>query len=168
MVNKFKMNISDKLIKLVNFRIEQEEISSRLYRSMYIWLEFKGYLGAAKLWKKYSEEEMKHSQWAYQYLLDLDVMPEVPALPKPICNCTSLEEVIYKSYEHEQAITQQCQKFAEEAMKDGDYMTMHFAQHYLDEQVEELAKTSNWINRLEAFGNGPAALRLLDNELGEA
>ena len=124
---KHNLNISDKLIRIINYRIEQEEYSSRLYRSMYVWLNYNGYLGAAKLWKQYSDEEMKHAEWAYEYLLDLDVLPEVPAMKKPDCNCTSLEEVIHKSYEHEQRVTQQCQEFAQIAMEENDFMTLHFA-----------------------------------------
>ena len=64
-------NISENLIKILNYRIVQEEFSSRLYKAMAIWLDFKGFNGAAKLWNTYSEEELKHANWAYEYLLDI-------------------------------------------------------------------------------------------------
>jgi len=160
-------NISERLIKLLNYRIEQEEISSRLYKAMAIWLDFKGFAGAAKLWYKYSEEELKHAQWAYQYLLDLDIKPTVPTIPQPQSEFSGLVDIIYQSYEHEQTITEQCQKLAAEAWKEGDYMTGHLAQHYLDEQVEEMKKSSFWVNMIGSFGQTNDILLMIDNKMAE-
>ena len=166
-MEKFKRNISDKLISLMNYRIAQEESSSRLYKSMAVWLDFKGYPGAAKLFDKYSQEELKHAQWAYQYLLDLDVMPKVPSLDAPESNFTSLVDIIYATYEHEQLITEQCEKLAADAFKEADFMTLHLAQHYLDEQVEELAKSNYWVNRIQEFGTDKVILLEIDEEMGD-
>jgi ferritin len=47
-------------------------------------------------------------------------------------------------------------------------MSLNVALWYLNEQTEELAKTKYWLDRLEAFGSDKTALRLLDNEMGEA
>lgn len=160
-------NISQRLIDLMNYRIEQEESSSRLYKSMAVWLDFKGYSGAAKLFNKYAEEELKHAGWAYQYLLDLDVMPNIPAIEKPQTDFTGLIDIINKTYEHEQLVTNQCQELASAAFKEGDYMTLHLAQHYLDEQIEEIAKASYWVNRIQAFGSDPNILFEIDEEMGE-
>lgn len=162
----FKQNISEGLIKLLNYRIVQEEFSSRLYKAMSIWLNFKGYSGAAALWAKYSSEEQTHADWAYTYLLDMDIKPEVPALEKPDNEFAGLVEIINKSYEHEQKVTEQCQKFADSAWKEGDYMALELAQKYLKEQQEELAKTNYWVDRIEIFGQSNEALFLLDNEMG--
>lgn len=159
-------NISEKVIKLLNYRIEQEEISSRIYKAMSIWLEYKGFLGAAKLWNKYSNEELTHAEWAYEYLLDLDVMPVVPMLNKPQTDFSGLVDIIQKSYDHESQVTEQCQQFAKSAFEDGDYMALELAQKYLKEQQEELSKTTKWLDRIEAFGSSNECLRLLDNEMG--
>lgn len=161
-------NISERLISLMNYRIEQEEASSRLYKSMAVWLDYKGYNGAAKLFNKYAEEELKHAQWAYQYLLDLDVLPSVPAIEKPQTDFSGLVDIINKTYEHEQKVTEQCQQLASAAFKEGDYMTLHLAQHYLDEQVEELAKSNYWVNRVQAFGSDSNILFEIDEEMSEA
>ena len=160
-------NISQKLIELMNYRIAQEEASSRLYKAMAVWLDFKGYSGASKLFNKYSNEELVHANWAYQYLLDLDVMPNIPALEKPVVEFSGLVDIINKTYEHEQKVTAQCEALAAAAFKDGDYMTLHLAQHYLDEQIEELAKSNYWVNRIEAFGSDSKILFEIDEEMGE-
>lgn len=162
----FKQNISQGLIKILNFRIVQEEFSSRLYKAMAIWLDYKGYSGAAKLWNTYSSEESKHAEWSYEYLLDMDIKPEVPALERPDNEFAGLADIINRSYEHEQKVTEQCQQLAASAWKDGDYMALELAQKYLKEQQEELMKTNYWVDRLEIFGQSPETLFLLDNEMG--
>lgn len=157
--------ISKKVIELLNFRIAQEEASSRLYKSMSLWLDFHGFAGAAKLWRKYSQEEQVHAEWAYSYLLDLNIKPEVPPLAAPECDFDGLVDIIQQSYDHEVVITTQCKEFASTAMTEGDFLALELAQKYNGEQIEELAKTQYWLDRLEAFGDSEAALRLLDNEM---
>jgi ferritin len=46
-------------------------------------------------------------------------------------------------------------------------MTMHLAQHYLDEQVEELAKSNYWVTRLETFGTDKVILMEIDEEMAD-
>jgi ferritin len=158
--------ISKKIEDLINYRIVEEEKSSRLYLAMAKWLNFNGYTGASKLWTKYSEEEAAHAGWAYSYLEDLDILPCVPALEQPREKFKSLPEICELSYQHELAITTQCNELAKAAVAEGDYMTLQLAQKYLAEQTEELGKLTTWLDKLEAFGDSPEALRLLDNELG--
>jgi len=159
--------ISKKIEDLINFRIVEEEKSARIYLAMSQWLDFNGYNGAAKLWKKYSDEEHAHSDWAYTYLQDLDILPKVPALEMPSMEFKGLPDICQKSYEHEMSVTMQCNELAKAAQAEGDYMTVEFAQRYLKEQVEEIGKTTYWLDRIEAFGDSKEALRLLDNEMGK-
>lgn len=158
--------LSNNGVKLLNYRIEQEELSSRMYLSMSMWLENNGYLGAAKLWKKYSEEEMSHANWAREYLLSMGVTPTTPALSLQPLDYPGLPEIINKSYEHEITITKQCKDFAASAMKESDFMLYQLALKYLAEQVEEHSKMQDLVDRLVAFGTDKVALRFLDNELG--
>lgn len=159
--------ISEKMIKMLNYRINQEEASSRLYLSMSVWLDINGYFGAAKKWKQYSDEEKSHADWSYKYLLDLNIKPTIPALAEPESDFIGLPDIIVKSYKHELEITRQCQQFAKEANNEGDFMTFGLAQKFLTEQVDELAKTNSLVDRLKAFGTDKIALRLLDTELGQ-
>lgn len=158
--------LSDSGMKLLNFRIEQEEISSRLYLAMSTWLNNNGYTGSAALWKKYSDEEMTHANWARQYLLSMGVTPATPALDMPQQNFAGLPEIIQQTHDHEIKITKQCKQFATIIFKEGDHMMYQLALQYLKEQVEEHDKAQNLVDRLKAFGTDKIALRLLDNELG--
>lgn len=159
--------ISKNIEELINFRIAQEEYSSRLYLAMSKWLGFNGYSGAEKLWKKYSDEEMSHANWAYNYLEELDILPKVPALDAPPMEFKDLPDICQKSYDHEILVTEQCNELAKKAFEDSDFMTVDLAQKYLREQTEEIGRQTYWLDRLEAFGTSKEALRLLDNEMGE-
>ena len=157
--------LSDACITLLNYRIEQEEFSSRLYLSMSMWLNDNGYVHSAALWKKYSEEEQSHANWAKDYLLAMGVQPSTPALAAPGDAYAGLPEIIRKSYQHEVEVTLQCKTLADKAMSGGDHMLYTLAEKYLAEQIEEHDKMQNLIDQLKAFGEDKIALRLLDNAL---
>jgi len=155
-------------LEALYFRINEEDKSARLYHNMYMFLNNKGYVGAGALWHKYSHEEEEHSDWARNYLLNLGIQPElrdIPALlPKEY---KSFPEVIKLSYTHELEITRQCKELASCAMRCGDHMLYQLALKFLTEQIEEVGKMQTWMDKLEAFGIDPIALRLLDNEMAE-
>jgi len=159
--------VSDKVIDKLQYRIQQEELSSRIYRAMSIWLDLNGYTGAAKLWKSYSDEELTHAEWAYKQLLDLNILPIVSTLDKPQATFKGLPQIVAMSYKHEVDITEQVEEFAKVCLLNSDFKNLALAQKYCDEQVGELAKTQAWIDKLETFGEDKIALRMLDQEMGE-
>ncbi len=159
--------IKSNLIELLNYRIQREQYSSRVYHAMYLWLQDIGYTGAAKLWKKYSEEELKHASWAENYLLSLDIKPDVRSLEQPKCEFTGLDDVVMCTLDHELLITNECNELAKIALSEMDMMTFNLGMKYVNEQVEELEKAYDLVNRLKLFGTDPVSLRLFDNELGE-
>lgn len=154
-------------IDILNFRIQQEEQSSRLYQSMSLWLNDNGFMGAAKAWLSDSEDEMKHAQWAKEFLLDMGVQPKLPALQEPPQTFEGLCDIVEKSYQHEIIVTQQCNDLAKHAMTSGNHLLYQLAIKYLQEQQEELGKLQTLLDKLQAFGEDKIALRLLDNELGQ-
>jgi ferritin len=159
--------IEETCIKYLNYRIQQEELSSRIYLSMSMWLNNEGYMGAASLWRKYSDEEMTHANWSRDYLLSMGVNPETPVLAAQPNTYAGLPDIIRKSYEHEIVVTKQIKDMANDALKKGDHMLYELCLRYLKEQVEEHDKTQTWVDKLNAFGEDKIALRLLDDEMGE-
>lgn len=159
--------IDEHCIKNLQFRIQQEEDSSRLYLAMSVWLNNEGYTGAAKLWRKYADEEMTHADWARDYLLAMGVNPETPVLNAQPTTFEGLPAIIRASYDHEILVTKQIKTMATEALKQGDHMLYELCLRYLKEQVEEHDKTQTWLDKLNAFGEDKIALRLLDEEMGE-
>lgn len=157
--------LSDDCVEYLNYRVQQEEYSGRVYLAMSMWLENNGYVNASKLWRKYSNEEMGHSDIARTYLLSMGVQPVTPKLDAPNQNFTGLPEIIEISFDHEITITKQIKELAADAMKKADYMLYELALAYLKEQVEEHNKMQNWVDQLNSFGTDKIAMRLLDHEM---
>ena len=158
--------ISDKVNKLVQLRIKNEQQSSRIYAAMGSWLAIKGYDGASKLWNKYSKEELLHVDWAKEYLLDLNILPIEPSQEQPQTEFKGLPQIIALSYKHELQITEECKELAKTALEEGDMMTFNLAQKYIKEQQDEIAKTQAHLDYLEAFGDSQISLQLLDQKMG--
>lgn len=157
--------LEEPCIEYLNYRIQQEEYSARIYLSMSMWLNNKGYSGAASLWKTYSDEEMKHADIARKYLLSFGIQPLTPRLDSPKQDFSGLPEIIQMSFEHEIEVSAQIKTMADHALEYGDHMLYELCLAYLKEQVEEHDKTQTWVDKLEAFGTDKIALRLLDNEM---
>lgn len=157
--------ISEHCVDYLNYRIQQEEYSSRIYMSMSMWLNNKGYVGGAALWRKYSDEEMAHAEWSRTYLLSFGIQPVTPRLDQPQQDYSGLPEIIELSYEHEIEVSTQIKKMADESFKMGDHMLYELALRFSKEQVEEHDKMQNWMDQLDAFGTDKLALRLLDNAM---
>ena len=159
--------INQETIQLLQYRIQQEELSSRLYEQMSLYLNDKGYLQFAKLYKKYAEEEMKHSQWSKNYILSFGIKPELQRLDSPECEFDGLPDVINKTLEHEIEISKQCKSLAKFANDNDDYLLFDLAMKYCKEQVEELEKSYTLRDMLETFGTEKHTLLLLDSHIGE-
>lgn len=157
--------LSDDCVEYLNYRVQQEEYSGRVYLAMSMWLDNNGYVNAAKLWRRYSNEEMAHSDIARTYLLSMGVQPETPVLESPEQTFTGLPEIIQMSYDHEIVVTKQIKELADDAMSKMDHMLYEFALAYLKEQVEEHNKMQNWVDQITAFGTDKVAMRLLDHEM---
>lgn len=157
--------IDDVCISFLNYRVQQEDQSSRIYLAMSLWLNNSGYLNGGKLWKKYSDEERGHADIARQYLLNMGVQPATAMLEQPSEVYQGLPDIIRKSYDHEIEITKQIMDLANHAMKIGSHMLYELALHYLKEQNEEHGKMQDLVDQLNAFGEDKIAMRLLDHEL---
>ena len=91
--------LSDHCVGYLNYRVQQEEYSARIYLSMSMWLNNEGYMGAAALWRTYSDEEMKHADIARKYMLSFGIQPATPRLDQPKQTFSGLPEIIKMSFE---------------------------------------------------------------------
>ena len=157
--------ISKKTIDLLQYRIQEEENSARIYLSMSMWLENEGFLNATKLCKKYSSEENSHADWAREYLLSFGILPETPELKKVKSSYKGLPDIIQKSFDHEIEITLQLQKLAKHAIQIDDHMLYTLAEKYLKEQIEEHDKTQTLVDQLRSFGTNKHSMRLMNSAM---
>jgi ferritin len=134
------MIIKPEEIEILQYRIQREQYSARIYEQMYLWLENRSYFNAAKLWKRYQAEELEHATWAIEYLLRHNVTPEIRELEEPKHDFTSLKEIVNLSFEHEQVITAECEELTASALEWKCFPLMELGLRYNKEQTEELSK----------------------------
>lgn len=157
--------LSDNIEKILNTQIVNEGYSSAIYRAMANCLEYNGWVGAAKLWKKYSSEEMAHYEKIISYMQDRDCMPIIPAIPQPQYKYEGIKNIVELSDKHEIDVSGQWKKIASEAMKESDLMTFELAQWFIGEQTEEEAKMIYWLDRIDMYEKTNKSLGDIDEEM---
>ena len=138
--------ISKQAIQALETRIQREEFSSRLYEDMSLWFEDKGYINLAKLYKKYSGEELTHASWSKDFLLSYKIKPCLKALGSPESEYKSCKDILDATLSHEAAITKECEILATDALKRGEITLYTLGLKYCAEQVEELSKAYNLLD----------------------
>lgn len=159
------------VILLINKQIGRELESSHLYWSMYIWLNYNGYLNSAKTFKVYAEEERSHADKFIDYLLDKDIKPIIPTIAEQSnSEFVDLVDIIKASYSHECRVTDWLNEICCAANETEDYTTLKFLDWFMKEQIEEEAKFKNLLDVWKVLGktdNKGLALIQLDEMVGE-
>ena len=159
--------ISKNIETILNSQIANEMNSSKLYRSMSNCLEYSGWEGAAKLWKKYADEENEHAEKIISYMQDRDCKPIIPLTVQPPKDFAGIKSIVQQSDKHEVKITNDWKEIAKSAMKEFDFMTFELAQWFIKEQTEEEAKMIYWIDRISVLESTNTPLYFLDKEMGD-
>ncbi len=141
-----KQLLSNEAIDDLTFRINSEEFSSRLYHDISLWLEDKGYINLAKLYKNYSDEELEHAEWSKDFLLAYNLKPLLKAIQSPDAEYNNCYDILEATLTHEIQITNECQALSKNALKRGEMPLFTLGQKYCDEQINELKKSYDLIN----------------------
>lgn len=157
--------LSGNMVELLNYRIQQEELSSRIYLAMSVSLDDMGYKTASKLWKKFSDEELSHANKAREFLLSFDILPETRPLESVKQDYKGLPEIIRDTLKHEELITTQCQELSKKSLQENNMLVFSLGQFYCAEQVEEMSKSFDLVNLLDLYGEDKLALKMLEHEL---
>ena len=107
-----KQLLSKEAISDLTFRINSEEFSSRLYHDMSLWFDDKGYINLAKLYDRYSSEEMAHAKFAKDFLLSYNLKPMIKPLQSPTAEYADCSAILEATKNHEIQITNECQALA--------------------------------------------------------
>ena len=150
--------ISKEIEKILNAQIKNEMNSYILYRAMSNCLEYSGWEGASKLWKKYADEENGHAEKIIDYMQERDCKPQIPLTVQPPKDFEGIKSIVDKSDKHEIKITGDWKEIAKAAIKESDFLTFELAQDFLKEQREEEAKMIYWIDRISVLESTGASL----------
>lgn len=155
--------LDKKLIGILEYRIQQEEYSARLYRDMANWFEDQGFVNLAAIYYKYGKEERVHMKWAEEFLLDYGIKPTLKILPTPEFDYNDVKHILTLTLEHELKITDQCKELTKAALAQDNYVLYALGLKYLVEQQEELGKSRSF---LDIYGHSDNDL-FFDHYIGE-
>ena len=155
--------LSQDVVDVMNYRIQQEEFSARLYEQMKMWFDNKGYKNLSKLYEEYVNDEMTHAGWAKSYLLDYGIVPQLKPLASPYVEYKDCKDIFNATLEHEQVVTSQVAELASKSLKIGNFVLHALALKYCAEQQEEIGKSINLLDIHALTGDG----LVLDQYVGE-
>jgi ferritin len=159
--------LKEKVLKALNEQVNAEQYSALLYLSMSAWFEDKGLPGFANWMYVQYQEELTHANKIFKYIVERSGKAEVKAIKQMPADFESVLEVVEKTLEHEQHVSELINNLVDVASEERDHATQSFLQWFVDEQVEEEANVTEILDSLkliegEGKGNG---LFMLDREL---
>ena len=160
------MGMSKELQRGYNEQITLEFFAAYAYLAMAAYFEARDLSGMAHWMKAQHEEEIEHAHKFFQFMLDRGADVHLGAIPEPEQEFDSPAEVFATALAHEERVTAAIHQLYKAAEAEGDYACMPLLSWFIDEQLEEEASVGTVLNRVRLAGDNPAALLMLDAELG--
>ncbi|QTC41863.1 ferritin [Bacillus sp. V3] len=158
--------MNEQLQKLINNLIQVEHVSTTLYLAMSAYMANQNYTGMASWLRLQSEEERTHMLTLIDYLTDKDGTVEIQELPAQPKEFGTPLDTFKKVLSHEQFVTNSYRQAYNYALQ-NDPQTALIIQDFLREQIDEEAQAKTIVDRLTLAGDNPAAVLVLDQELGQ-
>lgn|GEM_PF-344492 len=158
--------ISEQVQQLLNHLIQVELNSAYLYLAMSNYFNRMNLMGMANWLRLQHDEERGHAQQLISYLIDRGGQVEMRALAAQPTSFGSPLEAWQQVLRHEQFVTQNYQQAYDVVSRAQDWQTLVIVQDFLREQVDEVAQAIRIVGRLQLAGDSPAALLMMDQELG--
>ncbi|HEX9699143.1 MAG TPA: ferritin [Acidobacteriota bacterium] len=131
--------LSDKMVDELNAQLGRELSASNQYLAMAIHLDDRSLKELAAFYYAQADEERGHAMKFLHYLLRADALPVVPAIPEPVREFKSLEQIAEMSLQREQEVSRCIHGLVDRALEEKDHTTNHFLQWFVEEQLEEEA-----------------------------
>jgi ferritin len=133
---------------------------------MSAYMANQNYTGMASWLRLQSEEERTHMLTLIDYLTDKDGTVEIQELPAQPKEFGTPLDTFKKVLSHEQFVTNSYRQAYNYALQ-NDPQTALIIQDFLREQIDEEAQAKTIVDRLTLAGDNPAAILVLDQELGQ-
>ena len=151
------------IVKELNIQIQEELYSAYLYQSIAAYAKSKSLDGFANWFDIQVKEEMDHARGFYNYILDRGEKVELLEIAKPPTDFKGVEVLFVESLKHEKHVTSRIHGLYTLAEKEGDVALKAFLKWDIDEQGEEEASASMYIDKVKMAGS--QGLLLIDQEL---
>lgn len=158
--------MNKRINQALNEQLNREYSASYLYLAMAAFFEEKGLEGFAKWMEAQSKEEYEHMMKIYRYIFDRGGVVSLKDIKAPKFDKESAVDVVKGALSNEKQVSAWIHDLVELCVSEADHATHNFLQWFVSEQVEEEALFSRITQKLDLVGDNPAALYLLDREVG--
>ena len=110
---------------------------------------------------------MVHVMKFFEYVIDRKGRVVLKAIEGPPTKWDSPLAVFQATSKHEQHVTGLINNLASLAISENDHATHALLEWFLTEQVEEEAAADQIVSQVKLAGDAPAAMFMLDRELGQ-
>ena len=153
-----------KLLGAIQDQVNAELYSSYLYFAMSSWLESQNLPGFANWTRVQAQEELFHATYMHDYLIRRGEASLMQAIACPPNEWADIEKVFAQVYEHEGKVTASINNISTLALEAKDHAAYQFFMQYVDEQVEEMEESGNWLAKIKMSQLKPEILFGLDKE----
>jgi ferritin len=153
------------VVNLMLPRLEDELNAFYFYRAASNWCQGVGFFKAGEFFANESNDELEHAKKIEKYLVDWNVDPALPSIPKPPIKFTGLLDVIEKAYRIEYELYEAYEDTSM-ALFNMDLCVFDFFQEFRTLQKNAVAEYSDKLNMLEGVTPaGKLEMLLLEKKL---
>jgi ferritin len=140
--------LDNKAVNMLIERLQDEYDAFYLYRSISNWCKGVGFFKAAEFFAAESADELSHAKKIEDYLVDWNVMVDLPVIERPAINFESILDVIEQSYRKEYALFAAYEETSRQIME-VSLSAYDFLQEFRIKQRKAVAEYSDKLNILE-------------------
>jgi ferritin len=137
-----------------------------LYLSMAAWFEGINLKGFSNWMKVQAQEEMFHAMKFYNHIIERGGSVALTTLAEPKKEWESAYNVFTEALAHEEHITACINDLMDLALEEKDHAAQSLLRWFVDEQVEEEATASEYVDKLKMIGDHNPLLLMQDKEMG--
>lgn len=145
--------LSDKMVTELNAQLGRELSAANQYLAMAIYLDERSLKELSSFFYRQADEERAHAMKFLHYLLNADAKPVVPAIPEPVGDFESIEQIAEMGLNQEREVTRCIHELVDLALSEKDHTTNHFLQWFVEEQLEEEATFSELLDVVKQSEN---------------
>jgi len=138
----YKLN--NKVIKLLNERLQDEYYAHYLYRAAANWCHDMNYKKASAFFDADANTELEHASTIQKYMTDFNIIPQIPKAETKF-NFNNLIDIIHKAYAFELKLMKSYNDNSHSVFQE-DLTTFDFLQQFRDIQKESVVEFNDLIN----------------------
>lgn len=133
------MMISQPMVTAINTQIGHEFGASMQYIAIANYFAGENLPVLAAHFYRQAEEERAHAMKFVHYVIETGGQVLLTAIPAPQPTFATAEEAVTLSQDWEVTVTKQINGLMDLAVGEKDYLTQHFLQWFVEEQLEEVS-----------------------------